>query len=286
MQNKKKISVITGIYRPNEALFRKFLHSCLNQTLEGIQFVFIFDDPTDKKSRDIVNEYKSEIESNKNTFTILENENNLGIYATQMRGVQNALGEYIVFFDNDDFFDHEYLEVMYKHAKEFDANVIKGFALTHYFDDIDLNFTFICKHEHIFNEDDWLYMYKKEFFARYFNYSNMYTSDTSISRLIKDKWVEKEVVLQIPFYEGVFYHYVRHCDNTSFIPSDEQEVNKNGKDDAADQERIYERFMKDVKDTFGLENMPSKDELIEILQDYLGLDKSSNNYDFDRLKGL
>ena len=46
MVNNTKISVITGIYHPNEHLFRKFLHSCLNQTLEGIQFVFIYDSMT------------------------------------------------------------------------------------------------------------------------------------------------------------------------------------------------------------------------------------------------
>ena len=42
--------------------------------------------------------------------------------------------------------------------------------------------------------------------------------------------------------------------------------------------------MKDIKDVFGYE--PKKEELIEILQNYLGLDKSSNNYEFDKLKGL
>ena len=141
MQNNVKISVITGIYHPNEHLFRKFLHSCLNQTLEGIQFVMLFDDPKDNESRKIVAEYKEDMDNSKNTFTIIENEKNLGIYATQMMGIKNATGEYIVFFDNDDFFDSEYLEVMYKYAKEFDANVIKGYVLTHSFGDIDLNFT-------------------------------------------------------------------------------------------------------------------------------------------------
>ena len=283
MANNAKISVITGIYHPNEHLFRKFLHSCLNQTLEGIQFIFIYDDPEDIESRKIVEEYKRAIDSNKNTFTIIENKQNIGIYATQMEGLKRATGEYVVFFDNDDFFDLEYLEVMYKYAKEFDANVIKGYALTHYFGDIDLNFTFICKHEGIVNEDDWLYMYKRSFFARSFDYSCMYTSDTAIAKVVKNKWVEKEIVLQIPFYEGVFYHYVRHNDNTSFIPTTEEETSA-GKDDLADKVRIYRRFMKDIKDVFGYE--PKKEELIEILQNYLGLDKSSNNYEFNKLKGL
>lgn len=283
MANNAKISVITGIYHPNEHLFRKFLHSCLNQTLEGIQFVFIYDDPEDIESRKIVEEHKQAIDSNKNTFTIIENKQNMGIYATQMEGLKRATGEYVVFFDNDDFFDLEYLEVMYKYAKEFDANVIKGYALTHYFGDIDLNFTFICKHEGIVNEDDWLYMYKRSFFARSFDYSCMYTSDTAIAKVVKDKWVEKEIVLQIPFYEGVFYHYVRHNDNTSFIPTSEEETTA-GKDDLADKVRIYHRFMKNIKDMFGYE--PKKEELNEILQNYLGMDKSSNNYEFDKLKGL
>lgn len=278
MQNNVKISVITGIYHPNEHLFRKFLHSCLNQTLEGIQFVMLFDDPEDIESRKIVEEYKEEMDNNKNTFTIIENERNLGIFLTQAEGVKNATGEYIVFFDNDDFFDSEYLEVMYKYAKEFDANVIKGYVLTHYFGDIDLNFTFICKHEKIFNEDDWLYMYKRNFFIKYFNYSSMYTSDTALDRKIDGKWIEKEIILQIPFYEGVFYHYVRHCDNTSFIPSTESEVNT---EDNEDQERIYRRFAYDVEEVFG-----KVDNVKEAIQNKLKLDTKPNNYNFDQLKGL
>ena len=119
MANNTKISVITGIYHPNEHLFRKFLYSCLNQTLEGIQFIFIYDDPEDVESRKIVEEHRQAIEDSKNTFTIIENKQNMGIYATQMIGLKNAIGEYVVFFDNDDFFDLEYLEVMYKYAKEF-----------------------------------------------------------------------------------------------------------------------------------------------------------------------
>lgn len=278
MQNNVKISVITGIYHPNEHLFRKFLHSCLNQTLEGIQFVMLFDDPEDIESRKIVEEYKEEMDNNKNIFTIIENERNLGIFLTQTEGVKNATGEYIVFFDNDDFFDSEYLEVMYKYAKEFDANVIKGYVLTHYFGDIDLNFTFICKHEKIFNEDDWLYMYKRNFFIKYFNYSSMYTSDTALDRKIDGKWIEKEIILQIPFYEGVFYHYVRHCDNTSFIPSTESEVNT---EDNEDQERIYRRFAYDVEEVFG-----KVDNVKEAIQNKLKLDTKPNNYNFDQLKGL
>lgn len=282
MQNKVKISVITGIYHPQEALFRKFLYSCLNQTLDGVQFIFVFDDPEDIKSRKIVEEYMDEINNNKNTFTILENEKNLGIYDTQMKALTKASGEYVVFFDDDDFFDLEYLEVMYKYAKEFDANVIKGYALTHYFGDIDLNFTFICKHEKIFNEDDWLYMYKTDFFAKYFAYSHIYTSDTSIGKNINNKWTEKEIIIQIPFYEGVFYHYVRHCNNTSFVPSVKSEVNINGNRDLTDQERIYQRFLYDLKEEFG----ESVKNIRNTLQNKLKLDTKPNNYNFDQLKGL
>lgn len=271
-----KISVITGIYHPNETLFRKFLHSCLNQILDDIQFIFIFDDPEDTQTRNIVAEYKTEFDNNKNTFTVLENESNLGIYATQFKGVKNALGEYIVFFDNDDFFDKDYLETMYKYAKEFNANVIKGFALTHYFGNIDLNFTFICKNEHIFNEDDWLYMYKRDFFLRYINYSNMYTSDTAIEKLVQDKFLEKEIILQIPFYEGTFYHYVRHCNNTSFVHMVLNETSDE------DQKRIYERFMNNIKDL----HLNSDDDIAQAIQKHLQLDNNVNNFTFDELKGL
>ena len=281
MQNNIKISVITGVYRPNEALFRKFLHSCLNQTLDGIQFILIFDDPDDIQSRKIVAEYQSLIDANQNVFTILENSKNLGIHSTQQYGIKNALGKYLVFFDNDDFFDDEYLETMYKYATAFDANVIKGYAITHYFGNIDLNFAFICKHEQIFNEDDWLYMYKKDFFIDYFYYSDMYTSDTALDRNINCKYIEKDMILQIPFYEGVFYHYIRHCNNTSTVSTSILNINDNTPEDLADQNRIHNRFIKDFQEEFGV-----VDNISTQLQNKLELDHYPNNYSFDQLKGL
>lgn len=288
MTNNIKISVITGIYYPQPDLFKKFLYSCLNQTLDGIQFIFIHDDPKDIASREIIADYQKEFNDNKNTFTVLENDHNLGIYATQMKGLKNALGEYVVFFDNDDFFDLDYLETLYKYAKEFDANVIKGFAITHHFDEPDLMFSFVCKHENIYNEDDWLYMYKKSFFARYFKYNTMYTSDTALFKKIKKDIQTKELILQIPLYEGTFYHYIRHATNSSSVHMDKNLINMtNDNDVVLDQLRIYERFLKDLQEVYSLNEIDlNKNDLLEKLRNYLGMDKGSIQYNYAKIKDL
>lgn len=286
MNNNIKISVITGIYYPNETLFRKFLDSCLNQSLDSVQFVFVFDDPKDKQSRIILEEYKDKIQQNKSIFTILENNKNLGIYATQMRGLQNALGQYIVFFDNDDFFDSDYLQVMYEYATKFDANVIKGYAITHFYGNTDINFAFLCKESSVFNNDDWLYMYKRTFFDRFFNQNTMYKSDSKKLTPITENIIGKEEILEIPFWEGTFYHYVRHESNTSNVLLAQTDQDRNI-DDTENQTRIRKRFWNTLNDVFGAEiNSLSKEEIECKIKEFIDWDDSDIKYTYDDIKDI
>ena len=60
----KKLSVIAGIYFPPEDLFRRFLQGCLNQTLDGIEFILVFDSDNDFHTHEVLESYSDEIANN------------------------------------------------------------------------------------------------------------------------------------------------------------------------------------------------------------------------------
>lgn len=283
---KNKVSVIVGVYYPYPILFRKCLDSCLQQNMSGLEFIFLLDGPNDVESRQILSEYQEKFDKNQNSFIVVENEKNLGIYWNQMKGLDISTGEYVVFYDDDDFFDYDYLSTLYEYAKKFDANVIKGHALTHFYGNMDFNFVFLCKENNVFNNDDWCYMYKTNFFRRYFNYDTMYTSDTKKFAKINDSISSIDIIIEVPLWESTFYHYIRHNKNTSFVsfePIEEQEIIQ---DDLKDKIRIRSCFFNVLKNTLPDYKHFSKGEIDTFLKNKVNFDDAYIDYTYDDIKGL
>lgn len=201
------VSVIAGIYNPPKILFQKFLDSCLNSSLVSCEYILILDDPTDKTSIDLLDEYKKNMDNSKCDFKIIKNDENLGIIPTYNNGLKIATGEYVVFFDSDDFFDSEYLEVMYNYCKEQDLDVLTGYSLTHYFGKIDhFPSTFLES----LNNDVWVNMFNTKFLLEN---DIGYVDDPIMIEMVRNKGNNKIGILPLEY--GVFYHYVRHDNNIS-----------------------------------------------------------------------
>lgn len=282
---KNKISIIIGIYFPYSALFRKCLDSCLQQDMSGLEFIFLLDAPDDIESRQILSEYKEKFDQNENSFIIIENKKNMGVYWNQMSGLNIATGEYIVFFDDDDFFDNDYLSTIHEYAKKFDANVIKGHALTHFYGQMDLNFIFLCKETSTFNNDDWCYMYKTIFLKRYFDHKTMYTSDTKNFTKIDNNKMSLEFILEVPLWEGTFYHYIRHNKNTSNVLFSKS--NSNIKSDISENQlKINLRFLNALESILPNSKTFSNSEIENILKKRINWDNDNIVYKYDDIKGL
>lgn len=112
-----KVSIIVPIYN-SEKYLSKCLDSLVNQTLSDIEIILIDDCSTDK-SREIINLYKYKY-NNKIKTIYLEQNKGQG-YARNI-AVQNAVGEYILFVDSDDYIDLEACKILYEKAElnEFD----------------------------------------------------------------------------------------------------------------------------------------------------------------------
>lgn len=111
-----KVSVIIPVYNGE-----KYLHQCLDavcgQTLTEIEIICVDDGSTDS-SFEVLREYQD-----KDSRIQLYQQENLYAGAARNLGKSHASGEYLVFWDCDDSFEKDALEVMYNKASSLQADI-------------------------------------------------------------------------------------------------------------------------------------------------------------------
>lgn len=190
-----KMSVICNIYYPNQACFRRFLDACIAQTLDSVEFILTLDAPDDIESRFILQQYKKQFDSSKNTFIIIENSKNLGIEACYKNGMNKARGKYVFNPDDDDFFDNDFLEGVYNYMEKTNEECVKLNVITGYVTDT------------LFYEvqtDTQTFIYTKNYGIEHLEeFSSCFTDFNKMN------WVE------LPPELGLFYYYVRNDEGTT-----------------------------------------------------------------------
>lgn len=105
------ISIIIPVYN-----VEKYLHRCLDsilaQTLKEYE-VLLIDDGSNDSSALICDEYASR----DRRFKVIHKENK-GVSNARNIGIENSVGEYIVFIDSDDWVASDYLKVLYTTMQE------------------------------------------------------------------------------------------------------------------------------------------------------------------------
>ena len=215
----KKLSVIAGIYFPPEDCFRRFLDACLDQTLDGIEFIFLLDSPEDIKSRNILKDYKDRIGINKNVFIIVENEKNLGVVDTYLKGCELANGENIMIVDSDDFFDNNLIECMYNYFINNKLDFLGPRILMSYLGELDIFYALNNNDD----ADDTGIMFRKKILDEYEDFRK-HINYTLIETIMKTDYK----VDVLPLDAGSFYYYTitNRSATSSFILQDNGEIPK------------------------------------------------------------
>lgn len=112
----KKVSVIIPVYN-SEKYISKCLDSVLNQTYQNIEVIVINDGSKDNSIK-ILKEYEKKYKN-----IILIDKKNEGVSKTRNLGIKTATGDYIMFIDNDDFIDEDYIETYMKNS---DYDIVIG----------------------------------------------------------------------------------------------------------------------------------------------------------------
>lgn len=112
-----KVSIIVPVYKA-EAYLHRCIDSLLNQTFQDYEILLI-DDGSPDKSGEICDEYAKK----DNRVRAFHKENG-GVSSARQCGIDNALGEYIIHADPDDWVEPNMLEELYAKAKEEDADMV------------------------------------------------------------------------------------------------------------------------------------------------------------------
>ncbi len=114
-----KVSVVVPVYN-QEKYLERCMDSILGQSLEEIEVIAVDDGSTDS-TPEILERYRQE----DSRVTVLHQQN---LYAGMARnnGLKAAQGEYVIFWDSDDYFAEDALEALYGEIKERDADICVG----------------------------------------------------------------------------------------------------------------------------------------------------------------
>ena len=116
MKTPVKVSVIVPVYN-SEPYLRQCLSSIVSQTLQEIEILCVDDGSTDA-SPEILKEYQE-----KDPRIQVFHQQNLYAGVARNTGKAHASGEYLVFWDSDDYYYETALEKMYRLASEQEADV-------------------------------------------------------------------------------------------------------------------------------------------------------------------
>ena len=117
MSTNIEISVIIPVYNAYEYL-SETIDSFLMQTFLNWEMILVNDGSTDD-SIEIIKNYSA-----KDTRIRYIDKKNEGISKTKKRGLDSAVGKYILFFDNDDIIYPEALETLYNLAEKKNADIV------------------------------------------------------------------------------------------------------------------------------------------------------------------
>jgi len=117
-----KVSVIVPVYN-QEKYIERCVDSILAQTLQEIEVILVDDGSTDS-TPDILDKYQQKDDR----IRVLHQQNQYAGVARN-HGMQAAQGEYVIFWDSDDYFPEDALEVLYDECKTCDADICVGSAV-------------------------------------------------------------------------------------------------------------------------------------------------------------
>ena len=108
----KKVTLIIPVYN-SEKYIGRCLDSILEQTYTNFEIMVVNDGSKDK-SQEVINKYK---EKYPDKIISIEQENK-GVAVTRNESIKRANSEYIMFIDNDDYLDKDYIETFMRVIEE------------------------------------------------------------------------------------------------------------------------------------------------------------------------
>ncbi|MGV0978576.1 glycosyltransferase family 2 protein [Empedobacter falsenii] len=127
---KPKVSILVPIYG-----VEKFIERCsislFEQTFDDLEFIFV-NDCTPDNSIEILEKTIEKYPHRKSQVKVINHEINKGLAGARNTGVENAIGDYILHVDSDDYIEKNMVELMCHKAISEDADIVVCDFFTEY----------------------------------------------------------------------------------------------------------------------------------------------------------
>ena len=120
MRENPKVSIIIPVYNGAKHL-RRCIDSIFANDFEGLEIIVLNDGSSDG-SAEIIAEYKKAYPEGIRAFF----HKNMGVARTRNRGIELARGDYLLFLDQDDWFDSDYVRTFYDAIDCSGSDVVVG----------------------------------------------------------------------------------------------------------------------------------------------------------------
>lgn len=199
-----KVSIIVPIYN-GEKYIDNFVKMVLSQSFKDFELLLINDGSSDNSLIKCM-----EIKQKDSRIKVISKENT-GAWDTRNKGIEEATGKYIVFWDCDDYADSTYLEKMYNaiESNNFDL-VICG--------QIDIISKGNIKTKKIIKPEERTYSDKSKFRENYISLREEYIADTLWNKIYKNNIIQKNNIRFNKLKRGEdvefninYYNYVNSC---------------------------------------------------------------------------
>lgn len=114
-----KVSVVVPVYQVPHAWLKRCLDSLVNQTLDGVETLLVFDEPA-APYQAVVEEY-----GHRMSLRILK-QSHAGVSAARNLGIDQARGAWVAFLDSDDWMDPDMLAQQVEAAEANRVDVVMG----------------------------------------------------------------------------------------------------------------------------------------------------------------
>lgn len=214
----KKVSIVMPMYGV-EKYIGKAIESVLNQSYHNWELLIINDGSTDN-SRFIAESYAC-----KDERIIILDKTNGGLSDARNYGLRFATGDFVHFFDSDDYLDADFYDTFLSHFEKEDSDVIISGYTVDYFcskairpafnasidlsnqDAIDLSEDIVC----VYLNFAWNKIYRKSFLEE-----NALEFEKGLSRIEDAEFFSRVIthLRSLCFIEYAGYHYVQRKEQT------------------------------------------------------------------------
>lgn len=120
--NNKKVAVIVPVYKVERNLVENCIKSIIEQSYSNLEIIVVDDGNLD----DDYCQFLGSLKEMDKRISLIKHEQNKGLYAARITGVEHSNSDYICFVDADDYIGVDWIRLLVKKANQEHSDIVMG----------------------------------------------------------------------------------------------------------------------------------------------------------------